>query len=254
MPAVARCRYYFLAKPDGGSLRIRDAARARRSPAAFGTEPYMHVFVTGGTGYIGRRLLPGLLARGHAVTALTRPESAHRLSAGCCAVIGDALDSSSYRDRLGDADTLVHLVGVAHPSPAKAAAFRNIDLASAHEALAAAQAARVKHFVYLSVAQPAPVMRAYVAARGEAEAAIRASGLAATFLRPWYVLGPGHRWPLLLLPAYWLLGVLPATRSASHRFGLVRIEQMVSAIVRAVEQPPPGVRVVEVPEIRRAAQ
>jgi uncharacterized protein YbjT (DUF2867 family) len=252
--APPSCRYYFLAKPDGGCLRIRDAARARRTPAAFEAERNMQVFVTGGTGYIGGELLPALLARGHGVAALTRPGSAQRLPTGCRTVIGDVLDSSSYRDHLGDADTLVHLVGIAHPSPAKAGAFRSIDLASAHEALAAAQAGRVKHFVYLSVAQPAPVMRAYVAARAEAEATIFASGLAATFLRPWYVLGPGHRWPLVLLPAYWLLGALPATRDTSHRLGLVRIDQMVRAIVRAVEQPPQGVRVVEVPEIRRAGQ
>lgn len=214
----------------------------------------MHVFITGGTGYIGSRLIPALLARDHEVTALARAESAHRLAAGCRVVIGNALDAASYRDHVGDADTLIHLVGVAHPSPAKAAAFRSVDLVAARQALAAAQTARVKHLVYLSVAQPAPVMRAYIAARAEAEAAIRASGIAATLLRPWYVLGPGHRWPLLLLPAYWLFGALPATRDAARRFGLVRLDQMVSAIVRAVEQPPQGVRVVEVPEIRSALQ
>ena len=32
---------------------------------------------------------------------------------------------------------------------------------------------RIRHFIYVSVAQPAPVMRAYTAARAEAEAAIR---------------------------------------------------------------------------------
>ncbi len=214
----------------------------------------MRVFVTGGTGYIGRHLIPALLGRGHEVAALARPESAHRLPAGCRVVVGNARDASSYGGHVGDADTMIHLVGVAHPSPAKAAAFRSVDLASARQALAAAQAASVRHFVYLSVAQPAPVMRAYVAARAEAEAAIRESGLAATLLRPWYVLGPGHRWPLLLLPAYWLFGALPATRAAARRFGLVHLDQMVTAIVRAVEAPPPAVRVVEVPEIRAAAQ
>ena len=33
--------------------------------------------------------------------------------------------------------------------------------------------------------------------------------LHATILRPWYVLGPGRRWPVMLLPAYWLMGLLP---------------------------------------------
>jgi len=112
--------------------------------------------------------------------------------------------------------------------------------------------ARVKHLLYLSVAQPAPVMQAYIAARAEGERLIRASGIAASFLRPWYVLGPGHRWPLLLLPAYRLFEYLPLTRTAARRFGLVDIEQMTSALIRAVEDPPLGVRIWEVPEIRLA--
>lgn len=213
----------------------------------------MQVFVTGGTGYIGGRLLPALMRRGHQVSALTRPQSAHRLAPGCRAVVGDALDAASYAQAIDGADALVHLVGVAHPSPAKAALFRSVDLASAREAVAAALAARVKHFVYLSVAQPAPVMRAYVAARAEGEALIRASGIAASFLRPWYVVGPGHRWPLVLLPAYSLLERLPVTHDAAQRFGLVSVEQMVSAIVHAVEDPPLGVRVLEVPDTRCTA-
>jgi hypothetical protein len=73
----------------------------------------------------------------------------------------------------------------------------------------------------------------------------------ATFLRLWYVLGPGHRWPYLLVPAYFVFERLPGTRDAARRIGLVTLPQMVAAIVRAIESPPVGVRIVEVPEIRR---
>ncbi len=55
------------------------------------------------------------------------------------------------------------------------------------------------------------VMKAYQAARAEGERMIRESGLAATILRPWYVLGPGHRWPYALVPMYWLFERIPAT-------------------------------------------
>jgi uncharacterized protein YbjT (DUF2867 family) len=210
------------------------------------------VFVTGGTGYIGQRLIAALLGRGHAVAALARPASAGRLPPGCQVVAGDALDGASYRAALGSGDTVVHLVGTPHPSPRKAAEFRRVDLVSVREAAQAARGAGVRHFVYLSVAQPAPAMRAYQAVRAEGEALLRATGLPCTFLRPWYVLGPGHRWPLLLLPAYWVWERVPATRATALRLGLVRLPDMVAALVRAVEAPPPGVRVVEVPDIRGA--
>ena len=76
--------------------------------------------------------------------------------------------------------------------------------------------------------------------------------LNATILRPWYVLGPGHRWPYALHPFYKVMEWLPFARSAARRLGLVTLEQMVLALVEAVESPALGVRIVEVPEIRAA--
>lgn len=211
-----------------------------------------HVFVTGGTGYIGRPLIRELLSRGHSVRALVRPGSTGKLPAGAVEVVGDALDAASFAASISPADTLVHLVGTPHPSPLKAQQFREVDLASIRAAVAAVEHSTVRHFVYLSVAHPAPVMKAYISARMEGEALVRGSGLAATILRPWYVLGPGHRWPYLLVPVYRVLEALPATRERARRLGLVALDQMVAALVRAVENPAQGVRIVEVPEIRDA--
>ena len=212
----------------------------------------MTVFVTGGTGYMGRRLIPQLLARGHRVQALVRSSSTAKLPAGCVPVLGDALDAASYSAAVQPAETFVHLVGVAHPSPAKAEQFRSVDLASVRAAVPAAVTAKIRHFVYVSVAHPAPMMKAYIAARSEGEDLIRASGLNATILRPWYVLGPGHRWPMILRPFYWLAEQYPGTRESARRLGLVTIDQMLAALVRAVENPPDAVRILEVPQIRAA--
>lgn len=211
-----------------------------------------HVFVTGGTGYLGRPLIARLLAQGHVVRALARPASAARLPAGCAPVIGDPLDAATFSAAVAPADTLVHLVGTPHPAPWKGQEFRDVDLRSILASLEAARDAGIRHLVYVSVAQPAPVMRDYIAVRAAGEAAIRASGLAATILRPWYVLGPGHRWPWLLQPLYALLGALPATAAGAQRLGLVTHAQMVAALAGAVATPPDGVRVVDVPGIRAA--
>jgi uncharacterized protein YbjT (DUF2867 family) len=214
----------------------------------------MHsVFVTGGTGYIGRALVDALLARGHAVVVLTRSESERKVPAGARGVLGNALDAASFADAIPRDATVVHLVGTPHPSPAKAAEFERVDLPSIRATVAAAVQARARHLVYVSVAHPAPVMRAYIAVRREGEALVATSGIPATILRPWYVLGPGHRWPYMLMPAYAVLRRLPATRAGAERLGLVTHEQMVAALVRVVEAPPDaGVRIVEVPEIRGA--
>ncbi len=222
---------------------------AHRRPAA---QPAGRaVFVTGASGYLGRHLIPVLAERGHRVTALVRPGSPHPRAA-TEVVRGDVFAPESYRGRIAPGATLVHLVGTPRPNPFKADAFQAVDLASVRAMLAAARAARVAHIVYVSVAQPAPVMRAFVAVRAEAERLIRASGIPATFLRPWYVLGPGHRWPLLLMPLQRLLAHLPATADAARRLAPVRLPQMIVALARAIERPPARVRVLEVAQIARA--
>ena len=194
------------------------------------------VFVTGGTGYMGRALIELLLSRGHAVHALARPGSETRLAKGAIAVTGDALDATTFAAaRFQPGATLVHLVGTPHPGPAKAAEFERVDLVSIGAATSAATSARAAHFIYVSVAHPAPVMHAYIAVREQGEALVGATGIPATILRPWYVLGPGHYWPYLLVPFYALGRLFPGTREQATRLGLVTLQQMVTALTVAVE-------------------
>lgn len=211
------------------------------------------VFITGGTGYLGRALIPLLLERGHEVRALVRRGSESKLPAGCGAVAGDPLDESSFAAHVAPSDTFVQLVGVPRPSPAKARQFREIDLVAGRASVAAARASGVRHFVYVSVAQPAPLMKAYQEVRAEVEALLQGSGVPATVLRPWYVLGPGHRWPYLLKPFYFLCERLPSTRDTARRLGFVTHAQMTAALLRAVEEPAPDFRLVTVPQIRASA-
>jgi uncharacterized protein YbjT (DUF2867 family) len=210
------------------------------------------VFITGGTGYIGTTLIPVLLERGHRIRALVRPGSKAKLPAECEVVSGNALDANTYRQLIRPADTFIHLVGVPHPSPAKAAQFRSVDFVSAREAINAAAELSLRHFIYLSVAHPAPMMKEYIAVRSECERMIHDRRLNSTILRPWYVLGPGHRWPYLLLPFYKLCQLLPFTRASALRLGLVTLDQLILALVEAVESPVQGIRIVSVPEIRSA--
>lgn len=211
------------------------------------------VLVTGGTGYIGSYLVERLLGRGHRVRVLTRVGSLARVVKGAVAVIGDALDSRSLEAAMRPGDTLVHLVGAPHPNPLQAAQFEDVDLASIRAVLQAAAGVRPAHLIYLSVAQPAPVMRAYVAARVAGERAVAQAMLTTTILRPWYVTGPGHRWPLVLAPLYALAERIPSLSDGALRLGLVTLEQMLQALVFAVENPPTHrSAILEVPQIRAA--
>jgi len=184
---------------------------------------------------------------------LVRPGSEARVTPGAEVVTGDALDPAAYSQ--GAEDTLVLLVGTPHPAPWKAAEFEAVDFAAGRAAATALASRPARHVVYLSVAHPAPGMHAYWRVRERVEALLVATGVPSTFLRPWYVLGPGHRWAVLLQPLYWLAEAVPASRETARRLGLVTLRQMVAALIAAVEDPPAsGTRIVEVPQIRAATK
>jgi uncharacterized protein YbjT (DUF2867 family) len=212
------------------------------------------ICVTGATGYIGSRLIPLLTNRGHQVKAVVRPGSTRKISSDVSVITADPLKENSYTESIRGCDTFIHLIGVAHPSPAKAAQFRVIDLPSIQVAVKAGREVGVRHFIYLSVAQPASMMQAFIAVRAEGEALLRASGMKATFIRPWYVLGPGHWWPYGLLPFYWIAELLPPTRDSARRLGLITISQMLTALAWAADHPPDDVQILDVPRIRELAR
>ena len=88
------------------------------------------VFVSGGTGYMGRALVEQLVERGHAARVLTRPGSERKVPLGATVVLGNALDAATFSGGVAPASTYVHLTGVAHPAPWKEPQLRAIDLAS----------------------------------------------------------------------------------------------------------------------------
>ena len=203
-----------------------------------------------------------LVAPATSVNAWCRLYSRGIIGCGCSLVLPrsrasraaqtPSLGMPSVAAALRPGDTVVHLVGTPHPSPAKAKEFERVDLASIRAVVAAARGARIAHLVYVSVAHPAPVMHAYIAVRAAGERMISEAGLTATIVRPWYVLGPGHRWPLFLVPFYAAAELVPRLREGTRRLGLVTLDQMVRCLVRAVEGTPPSgtQRVVDVAGIR----
>ena len=205
------------------------------------------IFVTGATGYIGSRLIVELSKRNYVVRALVRRKN---LNIGCETVLGNPLSNETYKSAVDGFDTFIHLVGVSHPNPAKKEQFHSVDYVSIRESVKAALSAAINHFIYISVAHPAPIMKDYIMIRKECEQMIIESGLNATILRPWYVLGPGHRWPYLLIPFYKILEKLPSTKETAQRLGLVTINQLIAAMCQVIVNPAERIRIISVNEIK----
>ncbi len=219
-----------------------------------GSKNHKTVFITGGTGYIGTRLIRKLTSRGHRVIALVRDGSEQKVPAGAEAMTGNPFIANTFQSYIPADAVFVQLLGVSHPSPKKGQQFKDIDLKSVKASADAAAGAGVSNFIYISVSMtPTRLMQAYQEVRKQGEEYCLGKKINCTFIRPWYVLGPGHWWPFLLIPLYGLAEIVPFWRVKARARALVTIRQMLVTLVKAVESEPERLTVYEIHQIRNSA-
>jgi uncharacterized protein YbjT (DUF2867 family) len=148
------------------------------------SEP-LTVLVTGATGFIGRRLVPELVARGHSVRAMTRrPEEYDGPGEP---VAGDVFDRASLTDPLSGVDVAVYLVhSLDDPD------FEQKDADAARTFAKAAVACGVRQIVYLGgLGSEEDKLSPHLRSRREVEQLLGETGVPVTALRAAIVVGAG---------------------------------------------------------------
>lgn len=150
----------------------------------------MKLAITGGTGFVGGRLLDAAGAAGHRCRALTRRSMRPRSNVDW---VEGALDNEESLARLVDgADAVIHVAGVLKGRTR--ADFDDPNVGGTERLIAAARTARAKRFVQVSsLAAREPRLSFYGASKAKAEHAVASSGLAHAIIRPPAVYGPGDR-------------------------------------------------------------
>src|SRR4051812_31654472 len=149
----------------------------------------MDVLVAGGHGQIGRRLLRLLAQRGHTARGLIRNEAhvADLEELGAQPVLCD-LERDDPRPHLGGAEAIVFAAGAGPGSGPERK--QTVDLGAAVKLIDAATDLGVARFVIVSsmgyddLEHADPAMRPYFEAKRDADAALRASGLDWTIVKP----------------------------------------------------------------------
>ena len=146
----------------------------------------MRVLVIGGSGFIGREIVRGLVHAGHAVRVLSRHSSLPEVET----VKGDVRDGKALRSASMDCEAILYLAGIiAEVGPQT---YERVHHQGVLHALAAAHAVGVRRWIQMSALGTRESARArYHQTKWAAEEAVRASGLDWTIFRPSVVFGPG---------------------------------------------------------------
>lgn len=197
----------------------------------------MNVLVTGGTGYVGPKVVHALRARNHDVRALVRSRKrGARLEAwGCELVEGDVTDTESLRRAVEGVEAVVHLVAIIK---GKSGDFERVMEAGTHDLVAAAEAAGAKRFVLMSALGTSAENRdlvPYYRAKWAMEQAVEASPLEHVVFRPSFVFGSdGGVLPMFVRQVRWS-PVTPVVGAGEGRIQPIWIDDVADCFAQAVD-------------------
>ncbi len=196
----------------------------------------MNILVTGGTGKIGRKLIPALLEKGHRISVLVRnkDKADDLLPTECQVFLGDITDPTSIVGCCDGIDIVYHLVGISgneRPSEKEFVRYRKINVEGLGNVVNEARG-KVKRFIYLSsvaamgIVKDMPIspdsvcnpFNPYQISKYEAEQLIlkevKDNQFPAIILRPTQVYGAGGEYAYQNIIKMIKMGIIPKMREA----------------------------------------
>ena len=213
------------------------------------------VFVTGGTGFVGRRVLSALVEAGADVTALVHPDHEERLGVlrrYVHVMHGDVWNAASLKGRARGHGVVVHMVGSLRAQPERGLTYRQLNLVSARNVIGMAVGDGVPYLVLLSAAhRPAGVPKEYLQSKRDAEAYLRTSGMRWAIVRAPLIFDRAQPGGRFFASLSWM-GALPLWRVFFGRRTPLPVDVVARGMARLALQPElPADRVVYAGDLRR---
>jgi nucleoside-diphosphate-sugar epimerase len=199
----------------------------------------MIIAVTGGTGFVGRRLIDLAAEGGHAIRALTRrPQEPRDLVDW---IEGSLEDRDALERLVQGSDAVIHVAGVINAPDA--AGFEAGNVKGTLAMLAAATAAGTRRFAHVSsLAAREPKLSRYGASKARSEELVESSGLDWVIVRPPAVYGPGDKETLELFRMAKAGLILLPPRG---RLSLIHVDDLARLLLNLAEREEPAKLVIE---------
>jgi NADH dehydrogenase len=196
------------------------------------------ILVTGGTGFVGSRIVHALRTEGRDVRALVRrPErGAHLASLGVELATGDVTDPASLAAATDGCTHVVHLVAILTGRPQD---FDRVMTQGTRNVIAAAKGAGVERFVLMSALGTTASTKdvvPYFGAKFAMEQDTVASGLEYTIFRPSFIFGRGGALATFMKQVRYS-PVVTVIGSGQQRIQPIWLDDVAEHFARALETP-----------------
>lgn len=202
--------------------------------------PAQRLVVLGGTGFVGRYLVPRLAADGHRIVLLSRNREQHRelgVLPGVQVRTADVHDPAVLQRELASADAAINLVGILNPRGIHS--FEHVHVSLVEKVIEACRINGVTRLHQMSALKAGQGLSFYLKSRGQTEARVRQSGLDWTLYQPSVMFGEGDGLVSRFAGLLRQLPVLPLARAKS-RLAPTWVGDVATAIARCVQNPALG--------------
>lgn len=207
------------------------------------------VFVTGGSGFVGRAVISELLSRGVRVRALVHERTLNIAASNLEVVEGDLFDPAALDRGVSGCDAVIHLVGIILEKPNHGVTFERMHVDAVRAVVGAAQRNGATRWIQMSALGSRPAAKStYHQTKFAAETIVRASALRWTIFRPSLIHGPAGdfmnmeaRWVRKSAPPFAFMPYFGAGVLGQRGAGLLQpisVTDVARAFADALERPP----------------
>ena len=206
------------------------------------------ILVTGGTGFVGPKIVRRLRAEERPVRCLVRhPDRGKELAAwGCELAQGDVTDPESLRRALAGCEVVVHLVAIIQGKPEQ---FERVMVQGLKNVVGAAKEAGIRRFVLmgaLGTSEQTKHLSPYFGAKWQMEQAVKESGLEHVIFRPSFIFGKDGGALKTFQRVVRLSPVIPVFGAGDQRIQPIWIEDVAEYYAAAIDLPEAANRTFEV--------
>lgn len=206
----------------------------------------MKIFLTGSTGFVGKRILRDLLENKYQVRCLTRKGSEHKIShdknpalvkTGIEIEHGDITDAASLDGKLEGCDAVINLVGIIREFRGRGITFEKLHYEGTANLVRAARSQKVRRYIQMSALGARPDGKTqYQQTKFRAEECVRTSGLDYTIFRPSIIFGPEDKFVNLFTNMLRTQQFVPVVGNGRYQMQPVSVENVSMGFVKAIEQ------------------
>ena len=193
------------------------------------------ILVTGGSGFIGSRVVARLADSGNGVRVLARGQRPAELPNRVETVNGDVLSGEGLSEAMSGIEKVIHTVAIIRESGGQT--FEGVIRRGTERVVAAAKLAGVRKLVYISaIGAQDTLTYPYLRAKWWGERAVASSGIKYTILRPSIVFGVGDEFINALAGLVRYNPIVPVAGNGRAKFQPIWVEDLVTCVVACLDE------------------